>query len=86
MKKSLKPLSKSNYVTGLECPGHLWMIYHDKENIPEHSPGTLKRFEQGNIVGELAKQLFPEGIDIDAKDFIKTCRKPKSFFQKENLV
>ena len=86
MKKSLKPLSKSNYVTGLECPGHLWMIYHDKENIPEHSPGTLKRFEQGNIVGELAKQLFPEGIDIDAKDFIQNLQKTKELLPKRKIL
>ncbi|MDP3698907.1 MAG: hypothetical protein Q8R47_04930 [Nanoarchaeota archaeon] len=45
----LKPLSKSDYVIGLECPGHLWMKYHDKENIPPHPPGVLKRFEQGII-------------------------------------
>jgi len=43
----MKPLSKSNYTTGLECPGHLWMIYHDKEKIPPHPPGVLRRFEQG---------------------------------------
>ena len=29
----MKPLSKSDYTTGLECPGHLWLKYHDKEEI-----------------------------------------------------
>lgn len=42
----MKPLSKSDYTTGLECPGHLWMKYHDKENIPPHPPGVLKRFKE----------------------------------------
>ena len=60
----LKSLSKSDYVAGMKCPGHLWMIFHDKENIPAHSVGTLKRFDDGKIVGQLAKKLFPQGIDI----------------------
>ncbi len=63
-----KALTKSDYCLGLECPGHLWMKYHDKENIPPHSPGVLKRFEQGHIVGGWAKKLFPEGVEIPYPD------------------
>src|SRR3989344_569836 len=82
----MKPLSKSNYVTGLECPGHLWMIYHDKENIPEQSAGVLKRFEQGNIVGELVKQLFPEGIDIKTENYILNLQKTKELLPKRKIL
>ncbi len=80
--KSMKPLSKSDYVIGLECPGHLWMKYHDKENIPPHPPGVLKRFEQGIIVGNLAKKLFSEGIDIPTEDFRKNLEKTKELLTK----
>jgi len=82
----MKPLSKSDYTTGLECPGHLWMKYHDKENIPPHSPGVLKRFEQGIIVGNLAKKLFSEGIDIPSEDFKKNLEKTKELLKKRKIL
>ncbi|MDO8510618.1 MAG: DUF2779 domain-containing protein [Nanoarchaeota archaeon] len=82
----LKSLSKSSYTTGLECPGHLWMKYHDKENIPPHPPGVLRRFEQGNIVGELAKKLFPEGIDIATEDYTKNLQKTKELLLKRKIL
>lgn len=82
----LKALSKSDYVIGLECPGHLWMRYHDKENIPPHPPGLLRRFEQGNIVGELAKKLFPEGIDIPHNDYKENLQKTKELLPKRKIL
>ncbi|MDP3698905.1 MAG: DUF2779 domain-containing protein [Nanoarchaeota archaeon] len=82
----MKPLSKSDYVIGLECPGHLWMKYHDKENIPPHPPGVLRRFEQGNIVGQLVKKLYPEGIDIDAKDIALNLQKTKELLPKRKIL
>src|SRR3989344_5345418 len=75
--QKLNQLPKSDYTSGMECPGHLWMKYHDKENIPPHSPGVLKRFEQGHVVGELAKKLYPEGIDIDAENIALNLQKTK---------
>ena len=82
----MKPLSKSDYTTGLECPGLLWMKYHDKEHIPPHPPGVLKRFEQGIIVGNLAKQLFPEGIDIPSAVFNKNLGKTKELLKKRKIL
>lgn len=82
----MKPLSKSDYTIGLECPGHLWMKYHDKENIPPHPPGVLKRFEQGHVVGELAKKLFPDGIDIDAEDLALNLQKTKELLPKRKVL
>ena len=82
----LKPLSKSDYTIGMECPGHLWMKYHDKENIPPHSPGVLKRFEQGHVVGELAKKLYPEGIDIDAENIALNLQKTKELLPKRKVL
>src|SRR3989338_5150354 len=84
--QKLKPLSKSGYTTGMECPGHLWMKYHDRENIPPHAPGVLKRFEQGHLVGELAKKLYPEGIDIDAEDIALNLQKTKELLPKRKVL
>ena len=82
----MKALSKSDYVLGLECPGHLWMKYHDKENIPPHPPGVLKRFEQGKIVGKLAKKLFPEGIDIPEEDYSGNIKKSKGLLKQRKML
>lgn len=82
----MKPLSKSDYTIGMECPGHLWMKYRDKENIPPHPPGVLRRFEQGTLVGNLAKKLFPEGIDINAQDYTLNLQKTKELLPKQKIL
>lgn len=86
MKSNLKPLSKSDYTTGMECPGHLWLKYHDKEKIPPHTPGVLKRFEQGILVGNLVKKLFPEGIDIEAEDYNQNLQKTKELLPQRKVL
>jgi len=71
-------LSKSKYLTGLQCPKYLWIQSHQPERIPEADAVTQYTFGQGHLVGEYAKQLFPGGIDIEHDDFmanIATTRK-----------
>ncbi len=63
-------LSKSKYLTGLQCPRLIWTQFHEPEKIPETDPVTQHIFDQGHLVGELAKKLFPEGIDISTDDFM----------------
>jgi hypothetical protein len=58
-------LSKSKYLIGLQCPKLLWTHYKSKKTIPEVSPGTQAAFDQGHEIGELAKMLFPDGIDVE---------------------
>ena len=62
-------LSKLKYMTGLQCPRLIWIQFHEPAKIPETDPGTQYIFDQGHLVGELAKKLFPEGIDISTEDF-----------------
>jgi len=63
-------LSKTKYLDGLQCPRLIWTQFHKPEKIPETDPVTQYIFEQGHLVGELAKKLFPAGIDIPTEDFI----------------
>jgi hypothetical protein len=63
-------LSKSKYLTGLQCPKYLWMQIHESERIPEVDAVTQYVFDQGHLVGEYAKKLFPVGIDIPHDDFM----------------
>jgi len=63
-------LSKSKYITGLQCPRLIWTQFNEPEKLPETDPVTQHIFDQGHLVGELAKKLFPEGIDISTEDFM----------------
>jgi hypothetical protein len=61
-----KPLlSKSKYLNGVQCPKLLWYQYNAKDKIPAYDARTQAIFDQGHVVGELAKQVFPEGIDVE---------------------
>jgi hypothetical protein len=66
----MKLLSKTKYLTGLQCPRLIWIEIHEPERIPETDPVTQYIFDQGHLVGELAKKLFPRGIDISTEDFM----------------
>jgi len=66
----MKLLSKTKYLTGLQCPRLIWIEIHEPENIPETDPVTQHIFDQGYLVGELAKKLFPGGIDVPQDNFM----------------
>jgi len=55
---------------GLQCPRLIWIQFHEPAKIPETDPVTQHIFDQGHLVGELAKKLFPEGIDISTENFM----------------
>ena len=57
-------LSKSLYTKGIQCQKALWLKKYKKEVLSEPDDSALARFETGNVVGELACQLFPNGIEI----------------------
>ena len=64
-------ISKSKYLSSLQCHKLLWHHYNAKDEIPEVDPATQAIFDQGHIVGEYAKKLFPDGIEVakDSRDF-----------------
>lgn len=64
-----KLLSKSKYLNGIQCPRLLWIAVNDKGRMPEVDEAQQKLFDEGHVVGELAKKLFPDGIDIEDEDF-----------------
>lgn len=57
-------LSKSKYLVGIQCPKLLWHHYNAKDELPAVDAATQALFDQGHEVGELAKKLFPDGIDV----------------------
>jgi hypothetical protein len=66
-------ISKSKYLNGLQCHKLLWFYYNAKDQIPAFDAQTQAIFDQGHLVGELAKKLYPNGIEIAgaANDFGK---------------
>ncbi|TFG89629.1 MAG: DUF2779 domain-containing protein, partial [Candidatus Atribacteria bacterium] len=58
-------LSKSKYLTGIQCPKLLWHHYNAKDELSPPDESTQALFEQGHEVGELAKKLFPDGIEVE---------------------
>src|SRR3989338_8167760 len=75
-------LSKSKYLYGIQCPKLLWMSIHEPEKLPEVDEITQHRFDQGHLVGELAKKVYPNGIDIEAEDFNENLRKTQELLPK----
>jgi len=74
-------LSKSRYLNGLQCPRLLWIATNEPERIPEPDAATQHIFDQGQLVGELAKKLFPGGIDVPAEDFIANIAMTKELLR-----
>ena len=58
-------ISKSKYLNGLQCKKLLWYIYNEPEAIPEPNEATQAIFDQGHLVGNYAKKLFPTGVEVD---------------------
>ncbi|MFC2033414.1 DUF2779 domain-containing protein [Chloroflexota bacterium] len=74
-------LSKTKYLTGLQCPRLIWIEIHEPRKIPETDPVTQHIFDQGHLVGELAKKLFPGGIDISTDNFMGNIYRTKDLLQ-----
>ena len=66
MSQSSRFISKSKYLNGLQCHKLLWFQYNAKDQIPAFDAQTQAIFDQGHLVGELAKKLYSGGIEIAA--------------------
>ena len=64
-------LSKSKYLRGLQCDKSLWLDKNKPQLRNEKDKQSESLFETGNKVGDLAKEFFPNGIEIkfDASSF-----------------
>ncbi len=77
-----KLLTKSRYVIGLTCPKALWLMFNLPEELPEIDEATQHRFDEGHKVGELAKSLFLDGIDIKEITPINNDKKSRELLKK----
>jgi len=58
-------LSKSRYLSGLQCPKRLWVETNARELVPAPDEAQQAIFDQGTEVGVLAQGLYPGGVEID---------------------
>ncbi|MCQ2088447.1 MAG: hypothetical protein MJZ37_10375 [Bacilli bacterium] len=61
-----KGLSKSRYTLSRQCQKALWLSVYDKEK-QTIDPSLQARFEEGNIVGDLAMGLLGPYVDVTVK-------------------
>lgn len=72
-------ISKSQYIRGLQCHKSLWLYKNNPELREAPDNQTESAFNTGYDVGALAKELFPNGIEIefDSNNFNGMIEKTK---------
>ena len=78
-----KLLSKSKYLNGLQCPKLLWVQINDPKRLPQVDLSTQFIFDQGHVVGDLAKRLFPKGIDVPNDGFMENIAKTRKLLDEK---
>ena len=80
-------LTKSRFVAALTCPTKLfYMADTDYANQSVEDTFLAALAEGGFQVGELAKQYFPEGINIGTLDTIKALAKTNELLKNKNVI
>ena len=58
-------LSKSKYCAFVQCPKNLWLGVN-KPELAAKDPSAESRMEEGNVIGDLAMQLFGDFVEVTA--------------------
>ena len=66
-----KYLSKSTFITGLQCPKALYLKKYKPELADEITLSKQNIFDVGSQVGVLAQKLFPGGVDASPEHYSK---------------
>ena len=76
-------LSKSTFIRGLQCEKSLYLYKHNYNLKDAISPQLQAIFNQGNNVGLLAQELFPNGVDTSPSSHFKI---QESIFKTQELI
>lgn len=76
-------LTKSKYTKGLQCAKALWLETRQPDLKKELSEPEIKRFATGTRVGELARQYYPGGHLVKAKDLEEALLETKALINTE---
>lgn len=67
-------LSKSTFMRGHQCPLSLWLHFNKPRFKDTPSPQLQQLLQQGTDIGLLARQLFPNGVDISPQQPYQTAK------------
>jgi uncharacterized protein DUF2779 len=76
----LRPITKSDYLAGVQCPLRLWNRHHAP--IPYGQRAETPAMRTGMSVGQLAHRLFPGGVLVEAEPW----ERDKSITQTRDLL
>jgi hypothetical protein len=62
-------LTKTRYLTGLNCPKALWLSVHDPQKATPPSAFQEHIMRQGTEIGILATERFPGGVRIEVPSY-----------------
>ncbi|WP_457746550.1 hypothetical protein [Sulfurimonas sp.] len=81
-------LSKSQYLRGIQCHKSLWLYKNNPELREQADHAQASLFNTGHTVGELAKELFPHGVEVvfNADDFQGMIEKTQELIAKHTKV
>lgn len=81
-------ISKSRFISGLQCEKLLWLDTHHRELADEVDEQTQFIFDQGHVIGELVQTIFPGGIEIkeDHEHLAEACETTKKEIEKGAMV
>lgn len=71
-------LTKSKYLNGLQCHKRLWYEKNHPERTTDPSKSQQRIIDQGREVGRLARERFPEGRLIDARDPVESVEQTQA--------
>ncbi|MFC1872478.1 DUF2779 domain-containing protein [Chloroflexota bacterium] len=75
-------LTKTKYLNGLQCLKYLWILFNEPERVPGVDARTQYVFDQGHVVGELAKELFAGGVNIPQAGFMENLRLTREYLKR----
>ena len=84
-------LSKSKYCSFVQCPKNLWLGVN-KPELAVSDPSAESRKEEGNVIGDLAMQIFGDFVEVTAfkpdgkLDLSKMIADTKNLMDKEAPV
>jgi hypothetical protein len=74
-------LSKSKYINGIQCLRLLWVAINEPSRIPPVDVATQHVFDQGHLVGELAHQIYPDGINLHTENIAENLKETRAALQ-----
>lgn len=61
--RSVTTVTKSRFLHGVQCRKRLWYEVNRPEDVPLPDAATLAMFDQGHALGEVARRLYPDGVE-----------------------